>query len=68
MQAVESHTLTTRHIETILDAEGATPPEVGQPAPALGMVQKDPVDSRMGKWVAWVLIAVMVGGAIKAYL
>jgi hypothetical protein len=64
----EESVLTDAEIEAILAAEGASPPEADQPAPQLSVVRREPGQGRYGRWVAWLLILFMVGGAIKAYL
>jgi hypothetical protein len=64
----EAGTLTDAEIEAVLAAEGANPPEADQPAPQLSMVQREPGQGHFGKWMAWLLIVFMIGGAIKAYL
>jgi hypothetical protein len=57
--------LTDAEIEAILAAEGASPPEVDQPAPQLSVVQRQPGQGPLGKWVAWLLIAFMLLGGLK---
>jgi hypothetical protein len=61
----EGGTLTTAEIEAILAAEGANPPEADQPAPQLSVVQRQPGQGPMGKWVAWLLITFMLLGGLK---
>jgi hypothetical protein len=59
--------LTNAEIEAILAAEGSSPPEADQPAPRLDVVKREPGQGTFGRWVAWLLIAFIVIGAIKAY-
>ena len=54
-------------IEAILASEGASPLEADQPAPQLGVARREPGQGSFGKWVAWLLIAFIVLGAINAY-
>lgn len=58
-------TLSDEEIEAILAAEGAEPPEEGQAAPQLRVVQREPGQGRLGKWIAWVLIGFMLLGGLR---
>ncbi|HEY8047921.1 MAG TPA: hypothetical protein VIE63_02025, partial [Ramlibacter sp.] len=57
--------LTDAEIEAILAAEGANLPEAGQPAPKLQVVQRQPGQGPLGRWIAWLLIAFMLLGGLK---
>lgn len=59
--------LSSAEIEAILAAEGSSPPEADQPAPQLAVVRREPGQGTYGRWIAWLLIAFMILGAINAY-
>jgi hypothetical protein len=59
--------LSDEEIEAILALEGASPPDADQPAPQLAVVRREPGQGSFGKWVAWLLIAFIILGAINAY-
>ncbi|GAB2606671.1 hypothetical protein GCM10027034_44990 [Ramlibacter solisilvae] len=63
----EERPLTHAEIEAILAAEGSTPPEADQPAPQLAVVRREPGQGAYGRWIAWLLVAFLVLGAINAY-
>lgn len=63
--AREPGLLTDAEIEAILAAEGASPPEADQPAPQLAVVQRQPGQGLLGRWLAWLLIAFMLLGGLK---
>jgi hypothetical protein len=61
----EEGTLTDAEIEALLAAEGASPPGADQPAPQLAIVQRQPGQGPLGRWIAWLLIAFMLLGGLR---
>lgn len=57
--------LSNEEIEAILAAEEVMPPDADQAAPQLDIVKREP-GSRA--WVAWLLIAFMLLGALRYWL
>jgi hypothetical protein len=57
--------LTDEEIEAILANEGAQPPHADDPAPKLSVVQRQPGQGPLGKWIAWLLISFMLLGGLR---
>lgn len=57
--------LTDEEIEAILAQEAEHPPEPDQPAPQFTLVQRQPGQGPIGRWVAWLLVAFMLLGSIN---
>ncbi len=65
--ASDEPVLATEEIEAILAREAAgLPPPAGVEAPALELVQRQPGQSRLGRWLIWLIIAFSVASVIQA--
>jgi hypothetical protein len=63
-----SPSLTDRQIEELLLLEGAQLPPADEARPALALVQREPGQGPLGKWIAWLLVAFMLLGSLKYWL
>lgn len=64
-QADTERALTNEEIEALLAEEAAHPPEAGQAVPQVDIVQRQPGQGPIGRWVAWLLVAFMLLGSIN---
>jgi hypothetical protein len=64
-RAQEEPALTDAEIEAILAAEGANPPMEDHAAAPISMVQRQPGQGPLGKWVAWVVVTFILLGGLK---
>jgi hypothetical protein len=61
----EERALSDAEIEAILAAEGASPPMEDQAATPLSIVQRQPGQGPLGKWVAWAVVTFILLGGLK---
>lgn len=60
--------LSDRQIEELLLLEGAQLPPADDAGPPLALVQREPGQGLLGKWIAWLLVAFMLLGSLKYWL
>lgn len=55
-------------IEQLLISEGAQPPEAHTTPPSLSVIKREPGQGRMGKWIGWLLVAMMLLGTFRYWM